>query len=451
MFFLKKRNFIFLLHSMIFIVMYFFVYNFCQFNSFEDNIKFLNNLLVIQLFSFIFFKFYIEGVNGFFLKTYNTFFLIFSVFHLGIGISEFFGYSNEYFDQQLVKWYISEDTLYSLYSIAIFTTTYIFFGSFDFHYKTKNKPSYSSLVYKINNYFLVFLSFFWILVVYFIVGINSYQEIYSTENDIFYIIFVYGTAIINISFLFTLLDPKRNTYPLVVFFIWGLAAFSIGIRGPVFYQCALTVAILISQGRIHLNYTKLSIVSVLFFSMLAYKFLERNDLDVDNLFNPLSSIREMGGSLRPVREAHLWIKDGMSIFYGETYLAPIDRLFNKIFHLKEVLPGNMDERLMNVMIMNKAGPYGFSIVAEAYVNLKNYGVLLVSFLSVLLFKIVDSKIENKTIGVFSLIIAYLFFYHIRQAFVSAFGVTLFSILYTFTLFFIAWFLGKIVLKRRYNI
>lgn len=438
---IRKNNIIFFIQGFLFLVIYLFLFSF--YDGYLFGIRLVNIVLVIQFLLFIFSKFIIDGVNGFFLNTYNTFFLIFIVFHLGIGISDFFGYTNDYFDQQLTEWYLSEYTFYSLKLIAIFNTTYILLGAFDIKNKRNLNPKiYNKLVFIINNNILVFLSFFWIIVVYFIVGIESYQELYVVEDNLFYYVFVYGTAIINVSFLLMLLDPEKPKYPLVAFIIWGAAAFSIGVRGPVFYPIALAAAILISQNRLKINYTKLSIISILFLSLLSYKFLERNDLDVNSLFNPLSAIREMGGSLRPVYEVNLWINQGLPLYYGETYITPLERMFNKVFSMRPELPANMDERLMNVMIMNRAGPYGFSILAEAYINLKTIGVFTISIISVFFFKILDLQIKRKTIGIFMLIFAYLFFYHIRQSFASAFAVTIFSLIYIFTLFFIVFVLNR---------
>lgn len=443
---IRKNNIFVFIQSLIFIIFYLFIFNF--YDDYTSGIELINMCLVFQFFLFLISRFIIDGVNNFFLNTYNTFFLIFTVFHLGIGISEFFGYTNDYFDQQLTKWYLSEYTFSSLKLIAIFNTTYILFGCFDLKINSiERNRSYNDLVFVINNNVLIFLSFFWIVVIYFVVGVKSYQELYVIDNNLFYYVFVYGTAVINISFLLMLLDPSKPKYPLIAFIIWGAAAFSIGVRGPVFYPVALATAILISQNRLRINYAKLFIVSILFLSLLSYKFLERNDLDVNSLFNPLSAVREMGGSLRPVYEVNLWVNEGLPLFYGETYLAPFDRMFNKIFSIKDQIPANMDERLMNVMIMNKAGPYGFSILAEAYINLKSLGVFIISIISVLFFKVLDIKIKRKSIGVFMLIFAYFFFYHIRQSFASAFGVTVFSLIYTFTLFFIVFIVNqKLTLK-----
>ena len=74
---------------------------------------------------------------------------------------------------------------------------------------------------------------------------------------------------------------------------------------------------------------------------------------------------------------------------------------------------------MNVAIFEKAGPYGYSIVAEAFVNFYYIGTFIVGLLSGLLIFYYDNS-NRKNIYLLALVFS--LFFHIRQSFVGAFGV-----------------------------
>ncbi|MBU5616452.1 O-antigen polysaccharide polymerase Wzy, partial [Psychrobacter sp. TAE2020] len=305
--------------------------------------------------------------------------------------------------------------------------------------------------YKIENKYLVNINFFillissvlWIFIIYFILGIKEYKEFYSDGGIVFNIVFVYLTVVINVSFLLALLASRWVKLALITFLIWSLFAFSLGVRGPALYPFAIGGAILISRKLIKLNYKRLIVGSLAFLSALSYKFLDRGGLDVDKIIDPLAAIQEMGGSLRPVYEVKSWINQGMDFYLGGTYLAPFDRQFNSVFKLKENLPSTVDDRLMNVMINNKSGPYGFSLIAEVFINFANSGVIVLGFMVGLFFKYLDSRISNKSVTPVLIVFAYGFFYHIRQSFASTFGTVVVGILYISILVFMSGLLNKI--------
>ena len=99
---------------------------------------------------------------------------------------------------------------------------------------------------------------------------------------------------------------------------------------------------------------------------------------VDSI-NPLNAVAEMGSSLRAVQEVIKWRKSGDELLLGASYWAPFERqlaLFIPGLHRMSALD---DPRLLNVVVQERAGPIGFSPIAEAYYNFGEKGVLLVFF------------------------------------------------------------------------
>ena len=85
----------------------------------------------------------------------------------------------------------------------------------------------------------------------------------------------------------------------------------------------------------------------------------------------------MGASLRPVQEVIKWRKNGDKLLMGGSYWAPIERQLAHFVPGLHRKPGVEDRRLLNVVVSERAGPIGFSPVAEAYLNFGERGVLFV--------------------------------------------------------------------------
>lgn len=428
-----------------FVCIFFSIYFYFEmqfYTSINSKIQIIEYIICIQVLIYILVSVNLDGINTFFSKASNNFFIVFVMFHLGIPITNVLGYKNDYFDNELY-WYYSLNTYNALVAVSVmlnafFLSQVIIFKKPNFQIKSLN-----SVTYKINLIVLLLCSFIWILVIYFIIGVRDYGEFYESQNSLLSVIFIYFTTFISISFLIALLENKRsNLVPLLIYFIWGAIAFSMGMRGPVLYPLALALALLLSQKKFRLNFLRFSIGVLILLTAISYKFLERSNLDLSNGVNPLAAIREMGGSLRPVYEVNLWIAQGMHHFYGATYWAPFERLFLSSTRIQDVIPATSDMRLMNNLIMEKAGPYGFSIVAEAFINFSYWGTIIIGLLVGIIFNYFDNLLKNHKITPFILIIAYGIFFHTRQAFVGSYGVTMIGIIYLFILIFI----NKISLK-----
>jgi hypothetical protein len=160
-----------------------------------------------------------------------------------------------------------------------------------------------------------------------------------------------------------------------------------------------------------------------------------------------SSLIEMGSSIRPIFESINWIENKEVVYYlGQTYIAPFERTISKFIPFYEVPNAYDDQRLMNVVIAEKSGNYGFSIIAESFINFSFIGVMLFGFITGILIKWFDSLLlHNLSIIDFSLklVIIYSLFFHIRQSFVGSFGTG--AICLSFVL--VSLVLSRLLIKR----
>ncbi|GHE89821.1 hypothetical protein GCM10011501_19260 [Thalassotalea profundi] len=205
------------------------------------------------------------------------------------------------------------------------------------------------------------------------------------------LLFVYIYLFIGMAIVFVAASYREGfgyTY-FIVFAIWGLFAFKVGLRGEVMFPTAVIAAIL-GRRRIPLKTHKLFIVvSLMLFATIIVKNarISGDYSSVDNI-NPLNAIAEMGSSLRAIQEVIKWRKSGFELLNGESYWAPIERQL-ALFLPIERLPSLQDKRLLNVVVMEKAGPIGFSPVAEAYANFGEKGIILISIILGSLFAKLD--------------------------------------------------------------
>lgn len=169
-----------------------------------------------------------------------------------------------------------------------------------------------------------------------------------------------------------------------VYVVWALIAFPLGLRGEVLFPAFAALA-LVAVRRIPMRPGRAALLAVALLATIAMirdlrqvgvKELASADLSA----NPLDGLIEMGSSLRPVSEVVFWHEMGDPFDDGATYWAPVDR------GLVYVIPGwtrppiEEDHRVMNVLVMERAGAIGFSVVAEAYRNFAAPGAFFVLML-----------------------------------------------------------------------
>lgn len=242
------------------------------------------------------------------------------------------------------------------------------------------------------------------------------------------------------TFFLACIHANKLMVPLIIFGIWALFSFPIGLRGEVLFPIALTAPVLMSQGQIRIHWTAvaLAILVVLFVSAAVANSRIGEQLS-DSLVSasPLEAISELGGSLRPSFEVEKWLQNGDEYRWGATYYAPFERTLQRILPFADRIPAEEDHRLMNVLIMQRAGPFGFSIVAEAVINFGILGAFAVGGIAGAGVSVSGSRLAA---GIQPLIYASILFgalVHIRQSFVSAFGATVVFLLMSMAVIIVA--------------
>jgi len=177
-------------------------------------------------------------------------------------------------------------------------------------------------------------------------------------------------------------SPRRaHRVAVAVYTIWALIALPLGIRGEVMFPVVTTLAV-IAYRRIPIRPVRTVVIAV---AVLAVMAVVRNVRAVGIArvseaqvsFDPLDGMAEMGTSLRPVAEVVFWHEMGDPFYDGSTYWAPIDRALYYVIPGWTRPPVAQDRRIPSNLVMERAGPIGFSMVAEGYMNFAAPGVFCV--------------------------------------------------------------------------
>lgn len=252
------------------------------------------------------------------------------------------------------------------------------------------------------------------------------------------VIGVVHTAI-GLNFVFSVIDPRTRRKALLLYGVWALFAFPIGLRGEVAFPALVAFGILASQGVVRVDMTRIIAIAVLFFALSSAVAVTRISTSNASFLGSVSvanGLAELGGSIRPSYEVVRWLESGDLLRMGETYYAPFERLFLTIFPLWERLPASDDFRLMNVLIAERAGPYGFSISAEALFNFGHAGVAVVGLLTGLVMRRFGRVAMKGRLPILMTVIGFALFFHIRQAFMSTWSVAFFGLLVVGTLYLV---------------
>lgn len=271
---------------------------------------------------------------------------------------------------------------------------------------------------------LVFSVLAWFLVVLF-VGFQPYDLLLQAleQRGLGALIGLIHTAI-GICFVLAVSSAVRLSFGIAVFFLWSAIAFVLGFRGEVAFPVLLAAGVLCVQGRMQLSLWKMVLTALVFLGLSSVVAVFRISTAQDGLLGAMSIARglaELGGSIRPAYEVAGWIAGGDNFQLGATYFAPFERVFLRFFPIAERVPAELDFRLMNVLIANRAGPYGFSIAAEAYFNYGYFGCVGLGLVVGYFLRALGSVIEAGKLPLFLLLFVFAFFIHIRQSFVTSFG------------------------------
>ncbi|MBO3078326.1 O-antigen polysaccharide polymerase Wzy [Mammaliicoccus vitulinus] len=260
------------------------------------------------------------------------------------------------------------------FSILSFLITHLF--DFKFNKAIDIKNSGNSTFYYVGIILIVLFTFQFL---YYIlsgkININTYQDYVSSIQEIKYYTLGVSMFSIGIAFSFANCNLKKMKF-LIIILIPSILLFLVtGNRGEVFYPMLSAVGVLIVR-----NFKIKSWMYILlfftFFLLIPLIKLTRN-LSTDGIqalnINWFSSLVEIGYTLRPLGFTVDWIQNGEKLAYGESYFAPLQRMFANI------IPGmeKIDYMMVGYGFRYRLPGMGYSVVAEGYYNWGIIGVIIV--------------------------------------------------------------------------
>jgi len=176
------------------------------------------------------------------------------------------------------------------------------------------------------------------------------------------------------------LTQRAAKWAMACFLGWMLIALPIGLRGAVMFPAAGALA---AQGwklmRYRAWYFLLGGLMVFCLASALREIRQEGLADTAwrwDMANPAHTMRELGESLRPTYETVRWINDGDRYLAGESFWAPLERGFLRLFAINK-RDATDEERQLIEMVDKRVGPIGFSPVAEAFYNFGAVGVVIV--------------------------------------------------------------------------
>ena len=213
-----------------------------------------------------------------------------------------------------------------------------------------------------------------------------------------------------------------RTSAIAAFACQALVALPLGLRGEILFP---SIAVLVASARCG-RVLSLRAVSALGLALLVLIPVVREvrhtgvrDLSQTVLeIRPFDAFAEMGGSLHPVEKVVRWRVEGDPLEKGSSYWAPFERAFRRLLPGIDSVAAEDDRRIMNVLVVERVGPIGFSPVAEAY---RNFGAVGVAFVFAILGGILAALdgISDRRIAVLAVATVYVpLLSNVRNSFVS---------------------------------
>lgn len=168
---------------------------------------------------------------------------------------------------------------------------------------------------------------------------------------------------------------RRAVMMLVLF---AVLALPLGLRGEVLFPLTGGIAVYASRLTRVRPWRWALVVVVLLGAVAAIRTVRTTGLTERSPVidaNPVNGLAELGYSLRPVVEAMSWRSIDPPA-YGRTYVRPLERAAARLVPGVRVPPVQDDPYVMNVVVAERAGPIGFSPVAEGFVNFGLSGAAL---------------------------------------------------------------------------
>ena len=251
---------------------------------------------------------------------------------------------------------------------------------------------------------------------------GQYQSLVADSTGGFgYIYFFLG---VGLAFVAASDDKHMRKTALSVFAIFALFGLPLGLRGEVLFP-SLTAAVIFAKksGKMPSTRTTLFfVVAGLFFVSMIKNIREVGIQEAATTGaggSVTAGLVELGGSIRSVSEVVLWRQQGDPLDNGQTYLAPFDRLSCHFFDHDSCVPAERDYRIMNILVIDRIGPIGFSPVAESYRNFGRLGVVFIMFTIGLLVSCMDRWSNHRATLALTGIVLIEALINVRNSFIAA--------------------------------
>ena len=336
------------------------------------------------------------------------FFSIVGVFHIGlIFANSVNGITDEDTLYQISRWFYNLETDNAIHVVNLamvgFALGAILFSSYPDDKSISLDQSqiiYRKRLFHIGGVLLgIFVSIFFALTIATgaISSYGAYLAIVSSD-PIIAGVFSYLYFFIGIAFVFVCVSYSKGFGYLyfALFAVWAFFAFKIGLRGEVMFPSAVAGCLLGRKGAPIKGYIlAVGVVAFLILTGIVKNSRVSGDYSGEVAINPFNAIAEMGSSLRAVQETVKWRKnDHFELLLGASYWAPFERQFALFIPQLERINVEDDGRLLNIVVQKRAGPIGFSAIAEAYINFGEKGVLMIFFLMGWVMAKLDSSTSN---------------------------------------------------------
>ncbi len=177
--------------------------------------------------------------------------------------------------------------------------------------------------------------------------------------------------------------PSSRRAALVLFALWSLPAFTLGLRGEVIIPAAAYAVVAARRRVTPLRPWMAALAVGVVAAGSAVRVIRQHGLAGAGTLtstDPLSGLTELGYSIRPLVVAVGYHARGEDYVGYGTYLAPVRRLVMGRLLGYQVPSVTEDPTVFGSMIARRVGPIGGSVAAEAYRSGGVFGMLLILFL-----------------------------------------------------------------------
>lgn len=318
------------------------------------------------------------------------FFISFTIFHGGLVLANSVnGITDEDTLYQISWWFYNDETdnaihLINLALIGFSLGAILFSKPVPIVEEEKRNETFNKRIFHMGGLLLALMVIIFFVVTIATGALSSYGAyLYVLQsNPLMGIIFAYNYLFIGMGLVFVSVSYRKGYGYLYfgLFAVWALFAFKLGLRGEVMFPGTVAACML---GRRGAPIGGFSLLIFIFVFLIVTGIVKNARISGDysgvESVNPLNAIAEMGSSLRAVQEVIKWRKDGDELLMGASYWAPFERQLALFIPGLDRISAFDDPRLLNVVVQERAGPIGFSPVAEAYLNFGEKGVLIVMF------------------------------------------------------------------------